>query len=457
MSNRVGQTSRSVAYDLLARVEFENAYANLALPKLLDAAGLSRRDAALAQELAFGTIRWQLFYDEIIEIAAGRPLERIDADALLVLRLGAHQILGMRTAIHAALSETVELAKRVLPQRLVGFTNAVLRRISERDRDAWMQKTLAGLSDEIDRLAVSQSHPVWVVRALRQALKIDGRENELKNLLSTNNEPALVDLVALPSKIDPTQLLKNHGNLVPATVSPLAVVMENGAPGDILEVRQGIARVQDQGSQLMALALLDQREVNPGEQWLDMCAGPGGKAALLASFAELRGSDLVCNESQSHRVKLVKQAIASVATRTTVQEGDGRMIGEISPNKFDRILLDAPCSGLGALRRRPEARWRKSANDLNDLVLLQRDLLVSAAKALKPGGLLAYVTCSPHPSETVAQVDWVEKNIRDLTLVPVTSPRIPIREGRKTVQLWPHVDGTDGMFIAMFEKSEEQG
>ena len=454
-SNRIKPSSRSVAYELLSRVEFENAYANLAMPKLLDSAGLTKRDAALAQELAFGTIRWQLFYDEVIEIAAGRALEEIDADALLVLRLGAHQILGMRTAVHAALSETVELAKNVLPQRLVGFTNAVLRRISERDRDAWIQKTLAGLPDEIDRLAISQSHPVWVVRALRQALKIDGREEQLKSLLVANNEPARVDLVALPSKLTPTQLLKCHGNLVPAQVSPLAVVLENGAPADLPEVRQGTARVQDQGSQLVAVSLLDQREVAPGEQWLDMCAGPGGKAALLASFAEVYGSDLVCNEPQSHRAKLVRQAITAVSSRARVQEVDGRIIGEKSPGAFDRILLDAPCSGLGALRRRPEARWRKSPSDLNDLVLLQRELLVSAAKALKPGGLLAYVTCSPHPSETIAQVDWVEKNIRGLNLVSVRSPRIPRHEGRKTVQLWPHVDGTDGMFIAMFEKAEE--
>lgn len=448
----MAMSARLVAFELLEKVEFEDSYANLAMPKLLDEAKLSKRDSAFAQELAFGTIRWQLFYDEAIEIAAKRKLEDIDADALLVLRLGAHQILGMRTAVHAALSETVELAKQVLPQQLVGFTNAVLRRISERDRDSWMQKVLAGFDDENDRLAISQSHPVWMVRALRQALKIEGRESQLRELLETNNEPARVDLVALPSKLSVENLLKAHGNLLPAQMSPFAAVLESGAPGELSEVREGTARVQDQGSQLMALALAEQRPVKTDEAWLDMCAGPGGKAALLASIAEESGAKLLCNEVQPHRAKLVERAIASVASRTTVATGDGRLLGEASPESFDRILLDAPCSGLGALRRRPEARWRRSPRDLDDLVSLQRELLVSAEKAVKPGGLIAYVTCSPHPSETIAQVDWVEKHLRNLELIPVTSKNLPIEDNRKTIQLWPHVHGTDGMFLAMFQK-----
>lgn len=452
MNNRVASNSRNVAFALLEKVEFDDAYANLALPKLLSEANLPKRDSALAQELAFGTIRWQLFYDEVIEIAARRPLEEIDADALLVLRLGAHQLLGMRIAAHAALSETVELAKNVLPQRLVGFTNAVLRRVSERDREAWMQKALAGLDDENDRLAISQSHPVWIVRALRQALKLERRESELKQLLAVNNEPAKVDLVALPSCLKPDELLLEHGNLIPAKVSPLAAVLERGAPGDITEVRSGAARVQDQGSQLMAIALVEQVPVAENEEWLDMCAGPGGKAALLASYAELHSASLLCNESQAHRAKLVERAVEPVSSRSTVQTADGREIGSQMPERFDRILLDAPCSGLGALRRRPEARWRKSPKDLNDLVALQRELLASAEKALKPGGFLAYVTCSPHPSETVAQVDWVQKNLPSLELVPVSSEHLPTSVGRMTVQLWPHLNGTDGMFLAMFQK-----
>ena len=452
MARTQNWSSRLVAFKLLEKVEFEEAYANLAMPKLLDEARLTKRDSAFAQELGFGTIRWQLFYDEVIEIAARRALEEIDADALLVLRLGAHQVLGMRTAAHAALSETVDLAKQVLPQRLVGFTNAVLRRISERDRDSWMQKVLAGLDDESDRLAIAQSHPVWMVRALRQALKLEGHEPGLRDLLVANNEPARVDLVALPGQLSVLDLLKRHGNLLPGQMSPFAAVIESGAPGELQEVREGLARVQDQGSQLMALALVEQREATRGERWLDMCAGPGGKAALLAAFAEQTGASLLCNESQPHRAKLVERAIAKVASHASVQTADGREIGQKQPEAFDRILLDAPCTGLGALRRRPEARWRKFPRDLENLVALQRELLASAEKALKPGGLLAYVTCSPHPSETVAQVDWVQKQLRNLQLVKVTSSHIPAEEGRLTVQLWPHIHGTDGMFLAMFEK-----
>lgn len=457
---RQNTNARIVAFELLSAVEFDDAYANLLLPKLLADARLEQRDAAFAQELSFGTIRWQLFYDEVIEMAAQRPLEQIDAEALIVLRLGAHQLLTLLTPPHAAIAETVELAKRVLPAKLTGFTNAILRRISERDRNAWNQRVLAGLNDEVDRLAIRHSHPVWIVRALKQALKVDGRETQLAELLAADNVAAKVNLVALPGLADRTDLLSNP-NLEPGLASPIGLQLRGGDPADLASVNEGTVRVQDQGSQLMALALVAAKPVGTGERWADICAGPGGKAALLAAQAKLSAAHLFANEAAPHRTNLVRQALKPVGLRDLdVVTGDGRELGASHTEKFDRIMLDAPCTGLGALRRRPEARWRKSSRDVAALTELQEALLGSAAAALKVGGVLAYVTCSPHLSETTAVIDWARKHHPELQLMDAgqvlaeVNPTLALNRERKTVQLWPHVNGTDAMFLALFTKTE---
>jgi 16S rRNA (cytosine967-C5)-methyltransferase len=226
-------------------------------------------------------------------------------------------------------------------------------------------------------------------------------------------------------------------------------------------VRDGVLRVQDQGSQLAALLLTQAEPAKQGEQWLDLCAGPGGKAALLAAEARLASATLTANELQPHRAKLVEQALQEVDRSVKVNVGDGASFGAEHPEAFDRILLDAPCTGLGALRRRPEARWRKSAEDVGDLTKLQEQLFVGAWAALKPGGILAYVTCSPHQAETNGVVSWAEKKFGDafelMDAKPVMkklNPDLHLNESRKTIQLWPHIHGTDAMYVALIRKAK---
>lgn len=436
-------------------VELEDAYANLLLPKLLDRSGLDTRDTGFAQELAFGTLRWQLFYDRVIEECAKRYSDEIDIKALVVLRLGAHQILGMRVPSHAALSETVNLAKAALSQGAVGFVNGVLRRVSERSREEWLAIVLEGLENPDERLAVEFSHPIWVVRALGTALKLDGHEGELQDLLLADNIAPLVSLVALPGLANQD----DFEDLEVGPASPIGAQLDGGDPNQLLAFREGRVRVQDQGSQLAALALVDVKPVAKDELWLDMCAGPGGKAALLAAEAKLAGAKLVCNEVSEHRAKLVSQALKPVDSSIKVTIEDGREIGNDSPNKFDRILLDAPCTGLGALRRRPEARWRKQQSDVAQLSKLQEELLTSAWAALKPGGVLAYVTCSPHIAETNSVVEWATRKLSGVELLDGNAvlakinPNLQLNTKRKTVQLWPHLHQTDAMFIALLHKS----
>lgn len=443
-----------MALELLNKVTFEDSYANLVMPNLLEEAKLNTRDSALAQELAFSTIRWQLTYNFVLNQVSSRPVDEIDAVVLNALRMGCHQLLKMRIPPHAAINETVNLIRSVVGEKAVGFANGVLRRVSEKTFDQWIDLAEDKAASNIEFLSIQYSHPQWIVRALSQALTSDGLGNDIEQLLATNNHPAFVNLVCLPGLSSLADF--EEQSIQVNRFSPYGFSIESGNPGEIQEVRIGTARVQDEGSQIAALALVKFKDVVKGEKWLDMCAGPGGKAALLAALAKQSQATLVANEVQEHRAKLVSNALKPFDNvEVTVQ--DGKDFGAEQPEMFDRIIIDAPCSGLGALRRRPEARWRKSSEDLKSLTQLQYELLESASKALKPGGSLLYVTCSPHLSETVAIVDKAQRTL-GLRVLDLTSSLNDVLMGdtlprnRKTVQLYTHRDNTDCMFMAMLTK-----
>ena len=443
--------SREVAYDALLAVERQDAYLNLVLPKALAKARLSNVDAAFATELAYGTSRWQGLYDWIIEDATGREVSYIDADALIVIRLGAHQLLELNTPAHAAIFEMVNLAKKRLKASVIGFINAALRRISERTRKAWIERLHdSGISTEALN-SIEFSHPLWVTRALKLALQSEGAADELVAALISDNDAPKVNLVALPGKdSDHESTLSKEG------VSPLGYVLNYGDPSKLAGVATGAMRVQDQGSQLAAMALANVKTDSKSVEWLDLCAGPGGKAVLLAALAKQENSHLTTNEVSEHRATLVATALRHSGFNAKQLQVDGRKLPK--ELKFDRILLDAPCTGLGALRRRPESRWRKNAEDLKDLSVLQRELIESAWNALLPGGVLGYVTCSPHPTETTGQIEWLLRTFKDSELLNATSelmeinPLLNLNPDRKTVQLWPHRNDTDAMFIALVQK-----
>lgn len=462
-SSAAVQLSRRVAFDVIRAVSESDAYANLLLPVSLDRAGLKGADAGLATELTYGTLRQLGYYDQVIELAAARPISEIDPPILDVLRLGVHQLLSMRVAQHAAVDESVSLAREKGSRSSTGFVNGVLRTISRTPPAEWRSRVVGEQKTEDDRLAAEYSHPAWIVRAFRQALDAEGRATELAELLASDNVSPRVSLVALPGLAEPSELTGAD----PGLLSPLAAISTGGDPSRWAAVREGRARVQDEGSQLAALALTRARPISPGEKWLDLCAGPGGKTALMAAEA-LSTSDpsvsahsarvtIVANEVIPARAALVRHALRVFADAPEVLEEDGRELGPEAPGSFDRILLDAPCSGLGALRRRPEARWRKKPRDIPELTALQIELIDSAAEALAPGGILAYVTCSPHRAETTAVV---EHALRTLGLTAINTPEVlapvltkPADLGSSLhVQLWPHVHGTDAMFIALLQK-----
>ncbi|RAM37662.1 RsmB/NOP family class I SAM-dependent RNA methyltransferase [Arthrobacter globiformis] len=465
---RRADPARLVAFEVLRAVAAEDAYANLVLPARIRQHGLDRRDAGFATELSYGALRNQGTYDAILARCVDRALDKLDPAVLDALRIGVHQLVAMRVPAHAALDQTVGLARAVIGAGPSALINAVLRKVAARSLDEWLEELVAGEQDETKVASVRYAHPEWIVRALRQSLVAHGRPvGEINDLLEADNAAPVVNLVALPGLGSLDEALENGA--VPGELVEGSALSSGGDLGRLESVRSGTTRVQDVGSQLVARALAaaslesgagGHATESAGEVWLDLCAGPGGKAALLGALANQRGATLLANEPAPHRAKLVSQALSAVPSEVwTVRTGDGREVGTEQPAAFDRVLVDVPCSGLGALRRRPESRWRRTPKDLADLGPLQRELLNSALAAVRPGGVVAYVTCSPHPAETTAVVSDALRKRDDLELLDAGSVLDAVSLGgglgaghEKTAQLWPHVHSTDAMFLALIRR-----
>ena len=437
--------ARRLAFDALRRVSSEGGYANLVLAELLDARRLPTRDAAFATELLAGTCRALGTYDLVIAAAAGRPTDRLQPAVLDLLRLGCHQLLATRVPAHAAVAATVDLAAATVGRRVTGLVNAVLRRVAEHDLAGWVDRLTEG-QDERDRLAVATAHPRWIVDALADRLPAA----ELAAALQADNAYAPLSLAVRPGLAEVAELVAAGAE--PGRHSPYAARW-SGDPANLAAVREGRAGVQDEGSQLVAAALttLDA----PAGPWLDLCAGPGGKTALLAGLTAA-GEPLVGAEPALHRAVLVRQAVRAYPSPPAVLVADGTRPAW-RPSAFARVLVDAPCTGLGALRRRPESRWRRQPADVEPLHRLQLALLASAIDSTVPGGVVGYVTCSPHRRETVDVVTQTLAARDDVTVLPAAG-LLPASVEQGTtgdfVQLWPHRHGTDAMFAAYLRRRD---
>ena len=442
-----GSDTRRLALEVLADVTHGGAYANIALPKALAASGLDSRDRGFVTELVYGSLRRQGELDTVIAHVAKRPTTDIDQEVLEVLRLGAYQLLFLRVPGHAAVDESVNFAKSHGLSRASGFVNGILRSVTREPVEHWLGVIEASETSE-------HSHPVWIAREIEKALAESGAVAELGAALEANNEAPMVCLACLPG-------LSEQGDADEHTrFSPWGVTLPGGDPSLDRRMAEGTARVQDEGSQLAALALIAVGPVVPATRFLDMCAGPGGKTALLAATALHFGGHVTAIEAMPHRVRLVQDSVRAVSRNdpdvVSVREGDSRKIA----GEFDRILLDAPCSGLGALRRRPEARWRKRPESLVELTVLQAELLDAGLRALAPGGVLAYVTCSPVVAETTAIIAHALGSDPDVVAIDTAgvldaAAKTPVPHSARgtAVQLWTHRHGTDAMFIQLLTKA----
>jgi 16S rRNA (cytosine967-C5)-methyltransferase len=501
--------ARRAAYDVLRAVADRDAYANLLLPALLAERGLTGRDAAFATELTYGTLRGRGTYDAVLAACSDR--DQLDPPVRDVLRLGAHQLLATRVGRHAAVATSVDLAKDVCGPRPSGFVNAVLRRVATRDLDAWLSIVAPDRAqDPTGYLAVRHSYPRWIVEAFREALgEVSPTETEapgpaeIEEALAAG--PAEIEdaLAAGPAEIEEALAAGNvrpdvtlavtpgRTDLVtPGTTktrwSPYGLRLAAGDPAPL--VASGQVAVQDEASQLAALALTRVGLI-PGSPaggapeatardrlWLDLCAGPGGKARLLAGLAAERGARLLASDLRPHRARRVLTALRGAQlgpadpagpaptgqTEQTGQTGTGAVIAADglrvpwAPGTFDRVLADVPCSNLGSLRRRPEARWRKTLADVQGLAAVQRGLLNAAIDSVRPGGVVAYVTCSPHAAETRDIVTAVAASRDDVMILdaPAVLPEVPALRSPdpRFAQFWPHRHGTDAIFLALLRR-----
>jgi 16S rRNA (cytosine967-C5)-methyltransferase len=427
-------------------VNANGAYANLIMPALLRERGLTGRDAAFATELLAGTCRWQGSYDVIIAAAARRQLNDFQPAVVDLLRLGAHQILSMRVPTQAAVAASVDLAALTVGERVTGITNAVLRRLAAHTRDQWLADLGNGLDDH-DRLALRTAHPRWIVEAYAEVLE----PSEVEQALAANNFSPEISLAVRPGLAEVSELVDSGAR--PSPYSPFGARWR-GDPADLALVRNGRVGVQDEGSQLVTWALT-KAVASPG-WWLDMCAGPGGKSALLAGLARVDGSMLLSADVAPHRAKLVAAAVRGYAGGGSVPAvvvADGtRPAWRVG--SFARVLADVPCSGLGALRRRSESRWRREPADVEHLHARQRALLASAIDSAAPDGIVGYVTCSPHRRETSDVLSETLAVRSDVEIIPAAQllPEVPNAALGPYLQLWPHRHGTDAMFAGYLRK-----
>lgn len=434
--------ARLLAYDIISEVNQRDGYSNLLLPQALSASTMDERDRGFTTELVYGTLRMQGLYDYIFSQISDRKWSEVDSDIVDLARMGAHQIFSMRTPMHAAVSATVDVARKQLGESKGSFINAMMRKAGAKELDEWLAP-LDAIKDPVTRLAIEYSHPEWIVSAYFDLLK-DIRSVEAE--LQSNNTPAQPTLVAWPGDSTQEDLIAVGATATP--YSPFGARF-SGAPGSLELIRHRRAGVQDEGSQLVASIFAEVSK--EAKTTLDLCAGPGGKAALLSHLIDQRGGDFVANEVSEPRAKLVKNVIGKFG----VMVGDGRKIAENNRN-FDAILADVPCTGIGALRRRPEVRWRRTLKDLSPLLVLQMELVEAAISVLNPGGYFGYATCSPHFAETSGQIKQILKIHPELELIDL-APYLPanlegaLRDG--ALSLWGNRHQTDSMFLAIFRKA----
>jgi 16S rRNA (cytosine967-C5)-methyltransferase len=432
---------RLLVYDILREVNRSDGYSNLLLPQALTATNFEQRDKGFATELLYGTLRIQGRHDYIASQVSDRPWSEVDDGIVDVVRLGAHQLFEMRVPSHAAVSATVELARKVIGESKASFVNALLRKMSAKSLEEWLEPAQQ-IKDPVERLAIIYSHPEWIVSAYFDLLR---DFDEVEALLAANNVAATPTIVWWPGRSNAAEFIELGAT---ATRYSTHGFKFEGTPASLEAVRHRRAGIQDEGSQLVAEIFA--KVVADTDDWLDLCAGPGGKAALLSALAKESGKKFSANEVSQVRAKLVEQVIGGAR----ILVSDGREISSMG-EEFGAILADVPCTGLGALRRRPEVRWRRTVADLRELTQLQRELADGAISVLKDGGFFGYATCSPHLAETSIAVSDILRKHPELEIVDL-QPYLPSHlEGAlrdKSLSLWTHRHETDAMYLTVFRK-----
>jgi 16S rRNA (cytosine967-C5)-methyltransferase len=438
--------ARTIAFKVLLQVERASAYLNVALDAALRSAGaLPREEAALATELTYGVARRALALDATVAEYSRRSVSKLEPGVLVLLRLGAYQLLYLRIPEHAAVDATVELAKQQGFTRAAGLVNAILRKIA-------LERRVPLPADPLERLSVSESHPLWLVR--RWAARFG--EEQAAALCHANNAPAPVCVrvnATRATREEAIAALAGDGvRALPTRLSPLGLTLEAPGPLPALAAfRRGLIQVQDEAAQLVGHLC----SVRPGMRVLDACAAPGGKVCHIAE--QLRGDgEVFAIDVHPRKLERIEEEARRLGVERCMRlrAADASRPLPLEEGSFDRVLLDAPCSGLGTLRRHPELRYRRLEEDIQRLAQVQRSLAENLLRYIKPGGALVYAVCSTEPEEGPEQARWLAGE--GFTIVdPEEDKLVPWVEVKQAegIATFPHRHHTDGFFAVKLKRS----
>ncbi|MEG6585997.1 16S rRNA (cytosine(967)-C(5))-methyltransferase RsmB [Dendrosporobacter sp. 1207_IL3150] len=441
--------ARQVALKVINDVNTNGAYANIALAREINKHSLSDQDRRFLTELVYGTVKAGNTLDWIISHYINRPLNKISPIVRDILRLGIYQIFFLtKVPASAACNQAVELTKKYGHVGTVKFVNAVLRNAARApEKAAYPDKE----KDPIKYLALKYFHPEWLVT--RWVNRLGFAEAEL--LCSANNTTPMLSVRTNTIKTNRDELckvLRSEGVVFElSTKTPEGIICsEYPALGSLRSLQTGLFQVQDESSMLVSHVL----DPQPGEFVIDACGAPGGKSTHIAALMNNKGL-VLSTDIHEHKLAITRDNATRLGVSIIETKAlDAVELGDLYPDQADRVLVDAPCSGLGVLRRKPDSRWRKSNDILRDLPQLQIAILRSAAKCVKPGGVLVYSTCTTEPEENQ---EIIKRFLADHTnfMLDITGDYLPIKNAQEMIQLWPHIDGSDGFFIARLKRSEQ--
>lgn len=448
-------TARELAVHILGRVEEEAAYANLLLQKSLNELS-DIRDRQLTTLLVNGTLKNRLTLDYALRRHLRRPLPELPHEVRWILRISTFQILYLsKIPPSAAINEGVQLTKK-RQGKYTPLVNGVLRHVLESDWDiSWPSRE----KEPIRYLSTRYSHPEWMVKRWLKRYGVD----ETEELCQANNEPAATWIRTNTLKITREKLrerLESEG--VTVTLGdrvPESLKIEDfGSMDKLLSFQEGLFTVQDESSQLVAHVL------NPGagDQVLDACSAPGGKTTHLAQKMDNQGN-ILAFDIHARKLELIEELADRLGiTVIRPQLGDARDLPGVADSSCHKVLVDAPCSGLGVIRRRADMRWHKKEEEIKELAELQLEILERAAQSVVPGGELVYSTCTLEPEENFEVVktfrtrhpEFVSVNLAEILPFPLTDERDLRQAGKGTLQILPHKHGMDGFFLAKFRRGE---
>ncbi len=439
---------RTIALDLLIDIEKNKSYSNLALNKVMTENNLISQDAGLLTEIVYGTIQRKLTLDYYLQPFVQK---KIDLWVRILLRMSVYQMVYLdKVPDHAIIHEAVEIAKEKGHAGIASFVNGVLRNLQRKG-----VLSVTDIKDPIEQLSIATSHPKWLVKLWTDQIGLENTKQICQLNLQPPVQTARVNL-AKSTRERVVTLLEDEGYTVQLSdIFPQSIQNKRGNLAFSMAYQQGLITIQDESSMLVADVVSPQ----PNEVILDACAAPGGKTSHL--LEKLNGTGkVVALDIHKHKIKLIHATATRLGlSALETRQLDARLAQENYPaSSFDRILVDAPCSGLGVLRRKPEAKYEKTTEDIARLSAIQLNLLQQVSTLLKPGGTLVYSTCTINQSENEQVVKaFLQENAafeKDFSIKDGLPEKISPFVKENYVQIFPHYFGSDGFFIASFKKRE---